>query len=56
MDDYIPITPPEFYDAEHYFTINSTSRVAQAFRISIEHNVPVSELMFGNYSRLNNYK
>jgi len=52
MDDYIgnacesiPITTQEIIDAEHPWM--PTDRVASAFRISIEHNIPVTELMFG---------
>jgi len=52
MDDYIatisesiPMTPREFVDGESPWM--PTDRVAGAFRLSIEHNIPVTELMFG---------
>ncbi len=52
MDDYIgminegiPIAAPEIIDAEHPWM--PTDRVAGAFRLSIEHNIPVTEIMFG---------
>ncbi|MGV8151173.1 MAG: hypothetical protein ACP5NV_05585 [Candidatus Woesearchaeota archaeon] len=66
MDDYIPtiiegipITPQEFIDGEHPWM--PTDRVAGAFRLSIQYNIPVNEIMFGHqntqtYNPRNSYR
>ena len=45
VQESIPITPQEFFDAEH--PEMPTDRVAGAFRLSAQYNIPVNEIMFG---------